>query len=59
LDAKGEQMKHDYVMTKAYQFLIGWEDSYFYILGVVKRNSLFFHSISCKNNGFLFSTPNI
>jgi len=29
------------------------------ILGVVKRNSLFFHSISCKNNGFLFTTPNI
>ena len=24
----------------------------FYILGVVKRNPLFFHSISCKNNGF-------
>ena len=23
------------------------------ILGVVKRNPLFFHSISCKNNGFL------
>jgi len=29
------------------------------ILGVVKRNPLFFHSISCKNNGFLFTTPNI
>jgi len=29
-----------------------------YILGVVKRNPLFFHSISCKNNGFLFTTPN-
>jgi len=29
------------------------------ILGVVKRNPLFFHSISCKNNGFLFATPNI
>jgi len=28
------------------------------ILGVVKRNPLFFHSISCKN-GFLFTTPNI
>jgi len=28
------------------------------ILDVVKRNPLFFHSISCKNNGFLF-TPNI
>ena len=30
-----------------------------YILGVVKRNPLLFHSISCKNNGFLFTTPNI
>ena len=29
------------------------------LLGVVKRNPLFFHSISCKNNGFLFTTPNI
>jgi len=29
------------------------------ILGVVKRNPLFFHSISCKNNGFLFTTSNI
>jgi len=29
------------------------------ILSVIKRNSLFFHSISCKNNGFLFTTPNI
>ena len=29
------------------------------ILGVVKRNPLFFYSISCKNNGFLFTTPNI
>ena len=28
-----------------------------YILGVVKRNPLFFHS--CKNNGFIFTTPNI
>jgi len=32
---------------------------YIYILGVVKRNPLFFPSISCKNNGFLFTTPNI
>jgi len=32
---------------------------YIYILGVIKRNPLFFHSISCKNNGFLFTTPNI
>jgi len=24
-----------------------------------KKKSLFFHSISCKNNGFLFTTPNI
>jgi len=29
------------------------------ILGVIKRNPLFSHSISCKNNGFLFTTPNI
>jgi len=29
------------------------------ILGIVKRNSLFFHLILCKNNGFLFITPNI
>jgi len=29
------------------------------VLGVIKRNPLFFHSISCKNNGFLFTTPNI
>jgi len=29
------------------------------ILGVIKRNPLFFHLISCKNNGFLFTTPNI
>jgi len=29
------------------------------VLGVVKRNPLFFHSISCKNNGFLFTTLNI
>jgi len=28
-------------------------------IGVVKRNPLFFHSISCKNNGFLFTTSNI
>jgi len=32
---------------------------YIYIYYVVKRNPLFFHSISCKNNGFLFTTPNI
>jgi len=30
-----------------------------YIIGVVKRNPLFSHSISCKNNGFLFTTSNI
>jgi len=29
-----------------------------YILGVVKKNP-FFHSISCKNNEFLFTTPYI
>jgi len=32
---------------------------YIYILDVIKRNPLFFHSISCKNIGFLFITPNI
>jgi len=30
-----------------------------WVLSVIKRNPLFFHSISCKNNGFLFTTPNI
>jgi len=30
-----------------------------WVLSVIKRNPLFFHSISCKNNGFLFITPNI
>jgi len=37
-----------------------WIKEYYHkkILGVIKRNPLFFHSISCKNNGFLF-TPNI
>jgi len=30
-----------------------------YILGVVKRNPLFLHEIEWKNNGFLFTTPNI
>jgi len=25
---------------------------YYEVLGVVKRNPLFFHSISCKNNDF-------
>jgi len=29
------------------------------ILGVVKSNPLFFHSISCKNDEFLFTTSNI
>jgi len=29
------------------------------LLDVVKRNPLFFYSISCKNNRFLFTTPNI
>ena len=32
---------------------------YIYILSVVKRNSLFLHEIEWKNNGFLFTTPNI
>jgi len=31
----------------------------FEILGVVKRNPLFLHEIEWKNNGFLFTTPNI
>jgi len=31
----------------------------FEILGVIKRNSLFLHEIEWKNNGFLFTTPNI
>jgi len=31
----------------------------FKILGVVKRNPLFLHEIEWKNNGFLFTTPNI
>ena len=30
-----------------------------YILGVVKRNLLFLYKIEWKNNGFLFTTPNI
>jgi len=31
-----------------------------YILGIVKRNySLFLHEIEWKNNGFLFTAPNI
>jgi len=34
-------------------------NSFNLLLGVVKRNPLFFHSISCKNNGFLFTTPNM
>jgi len=32
---------------------------YLFILGVVKRNPLFLHEIEWKNNGFLFTTPNI
>jgi len=31
----------------------------YYILDVVKRNPLFLHEIEWKNNGFLFTTPNI
>jgi len=30
-----------------------------YVLGVVKRNPLFLHEIEWKNNGFVFTTPNI
>jgi len=29
------------------------------ILGVIKKNPLFLHEIEWKNNGFLFTTPNI
>ena len=32
---------------------------YIYIYILVKRNPLFFHSISYKNNGFLFTIFNI
>ena len=32
---------------------------FYIILGVVKRNPLFLHEIEWKNNGFLFTTPNI
>jgi len=32
---------------------------YMFILGIVKRNLLFLHEIEWKNNGFLFTTPNI
>jgi len=31
----------------------------FIILRIVKRNPLFLHEIEWKNNGFLFTTPNI
>jgi len=34
-------------------------DDLCYILGVVKRNPLCLHEIEWKNNGFLFTTPNI
>jgi len=34
-------------------------DFYVYILGVVKRYPLFLLEIEWKNNGFLFTTPNI
>ena len=32
---------------------------YYYNIGVVKRNPLFLHEIEWKNNGFLFTIPNI
>jgi len=32
---------------------------YTHVLGVIKRNPLFLHEIEWKNNGFLFTTPNI
>jgi len=31
----------------------------YYYIGVGKRNPLFLHEIEWKNNGFLFTTPNI
>jgi len=40
------------VYVKIYMYVL-------YILGVVKRNPLFLHEIEGKNNGFLFTTPNI
>jgi len=44
--------------TKLFTFLSFTFDS-IKILGVVKRNPLFLHEIEWKNNGFLFTTPNI
>jgi len=38
-----------YVYTIMYVYIL--EYVYMYILGVVKKNPLFFHLISCKNNG--------
>jgi len=41
--------------------MINETSEYFYpvILDVVKRNPLFLHEIEWKNNGLLFTTPNI
>jgi len=38
---------------------INYKLSHIHMLGVVKRNPLFLHEIEWKNNGFLFTTPNI
>jgi len=48
-----------YIYIYIYIYIYVYMGSNYVILGVVKRNPLFFHSISCKNNGFLFTTPNI
>ena len=47
-----------YMCVCIYMYIYVYIYMYIYILGVVKRNPLFFHSILCKNNGFLFTTPN-
>jgi len=49
-------VKYDMILVKKYIFV---KKMYVYILGVVKRNPLFLHEIEWKNNGFLFTTPNI
>jgi len=51
-------VKYDMILIKKYIFVKKMY-VYTYILGVVKRNPLFLHEIEWKNNGFLFTTPNI
>jgi len=50
-----------FMCAKMYKLILGTslKSTIILILGVLKRNPLFFHSISCKNNGFLFIIPNI